>query len=118
MIRFRAPVSRQRTRQLSQVAYGPNAAADRARALPISAPRKYVEDTTGVDPRNAGRLVGQHWLYDRPLIVGEFIAPDSKPPFGSLNHRRKAWIHKLKIHGRMNLDTKPPASVYLPEACG
>jgi hypothetical protein len=41
------------------------------------------------------RLVRQHRPYGSPFIVGEFIAHDSSPQFGSLNHggpaKRKAY---------------------------
>jgi hypothetical protein len=51
-------------------------------------PENAVENTTVVHPRNSTRLVGQHRLDRGPFTVGEFIAHDSKPQFGSLNHRR------------------------------
>jgi hypothetical protein len=41
-------------------------------------------------PRNATRLVGQHQLDGKPFIIGEFIAHDSSPQFGSLNDKRPA----------------------------
>lgn len=37
-------------------------------------------------PRNATRLVRQHRLDGGPFVVGEFVAHDSSPQFGSLNH--------------------------------
>jgi hypothetical protein len=38
-----------------------------------------VEDTTVVHPRNAARLVGQHWLDGSPFMFREFVAHDSPP---------------------------------------
>jgi hypothetical protein len=49
-----------------------------------------IEDTTVVYPRNAARLVRQHRLDGNPFIIGEFVAHDSSPQFGSLNHRGPA----------------------------
>lgn len=37
-------------------------------------PEDAVEDTSVVHPRNATRLIGQHWLDGSPFIVGEFVA--------------------------------------------
>src|SRR6516162_8257821 len=41
-------------------------------------PEDAVEDTAIVHPRHAARLVGQHRLDGSPLIVGEFVAHDSR----------------------------------------
>src|SRR6185437_869607 len=49
-------------------------------------PKDAIEDTTVVHPRNATRLVRQHGLDGNPFMIGEFIAHDSSPQFGSLNH--------------------------------
>ena len=56
-------------------------------------PENAIENTTVVDPRSPTRLIAQHRLDRGPFIVGEFIAHDSKPQFGSLNNRRpaKTW---------------------------
>ena len=50
-------------------------------------PEDAIEDTTVVHPRNATRLVRQHRLDGNPFKIGEFIAHNSSPQFGSLNHR-------------------------------
>src|ERR1700756_1067236 len=47
-------------------------------------PEDAIEDTTVVHPRNATRLVRQHGLDGNPFIIGEFVAHDSSPQFGSL----------------------------------
>ena len=47
------------------------------------------------------RLIRQHRLDGRPLIVGEFVACDSSPQFGSLNHR--VWPNAT-LPGRPRLD--------------
>src|SRR5262249_25945392 len=39
-------------------------------------------------PRNRRRLVGQHRFDGETFIIGEFVARDLSPGFGSLNHRR------------------------------
>jgi hypothetical protein len=36
-----------------------------------------------VYPRNATRLIRQHGLDGKPFIVGEFVAHDSSPKYGS-----------------------------------
>src|SRR6516162_4288490 len=41
-------------------------------------PEDAVQDTTVVHPWNAARLVWQHRLDRRPLMVGEFITHDSR----------------------------------------
>ena len=40
--------------------------------------------------RKATRLVRQHRLDGNPFIVGEFVAHDSSPQFGNLNHSSPA----------------------------
>jgi hypothetical protein len=45
-----------------------------------------IEDTSVVHPRNATRLVRRHGLDGSPFIIREFVAHDSSPQFGSLNH--------------------------------
>src|SRR5262245_13124168 len=50
-------------------------------------PENTVDNTTVVRPWHAARLVRQHRLDGRPLVVGEFIAHDSIPPFGGLESR-------------------------------
>ena len=46
-----------------------------------------LKDTSVVHPRNATRLVRQHRPDGNPFTIGEFVAHDSSPQFGSLNHR-------------------------------
>src|SRR6516225_12227794 len=60
--------------------------ADHARVLLIGGPRRCHSDPSVVHPRNATRLVRQHRLDGGPFKVGEFVAHDSSPQFGSLNH--------------------------------
>jgi hypothetical protein len=73
-------------------------------------PEDAIEDTTVVYPRNSTRLVRQHRLDSRPLIVGEFIAHGLKPLFGSLNHKRKPSTMRLArprhraLWGKENID--------------
>ena len=43
-------------------------------------PENTVKDTTVIHPRNATRLVRQHWLDGTPFMIGEFLAHDSRPP--------------------------------------
>ena len=47
-------------------------------------PKDAVENAAVVHPCNATRLVGQHRLDGSPLVVGKFIAHDSKLPIGEL----------------------------------
>ena len=48
-------------------------------------PKDAVEDTAVVHPWDTARLVRQHRLDGRPLMVGEFVAHDFEAPsFGSL----------------------------------
>jgi len=42
-------------------------------------PENAVKNTTVVYPRNAARLVGQHWVDGSPFMVREFVAHDSTP---------------------------------------
>jgi len=42
---------------------------------------------------HAARLVRQERLNGYPFIVGEFVAHDSRPPFGSLNHGLPAELN-------------------------
>jgi hypothetical protein len=49
-------------------------------------PEDAVEDTSVVYPRNATRLIRQHGLDGNPFVICEFVAHDSSPQFGSLNH--------------------------------
>lgn len=65
---------------------GQTPSADHARVLLIEDPEDAIQDPSVVDPRNAARLVRQYWLDGGPFMVGEFVAHDSIPPFGSLNH--------------------------------
>jgi hypothetical protein len=60
--------------------------ADHARVLLIGGPEVAIQDPSVVHPRNATRLVRQHRLNGGPFMVGEFVAHDSSPQFGSLNH--------------------------------
>ncbi len=39
-----------------------------------------------IHTRHAARFVRQERLNGGPFIVGEFVAHDSRPRFGSLNH--------------------------------
>jgi hypothetical protein len=69
------------------VVYGPNVLGrSRQGASGAQDPKDTIEDTTVVHPRNATRLVRQHRLDSNPFIIGEFVAHDSSPRFGSLNH--------------------------------
>lgn len=67
-----------RTKRLGQITPGCPGAQD---------PEDAIEDTAVVYPGNATRLVRQHGLDGDPFVVGEFLAHDSSPQFGSLNHR-------------------------------
>jgi hypothetical protein len=49
-------------------------------------PKDAVQDTAVVHTRDTARLVRQHRLDGRPLVVGEFVAHDSRLQFGGLNH--------------------------------
>src|SRR5262245_548662 len=63
-----------RTKRLGQITPGCSGAQD---------PEDAIEDTAVVHPRNATRLVRQHRLDGSPFIIGEFVAHDSSPQFGS-----------------------------------
>jgi hypothetical protein len=75
--------------------------------------------TSGAHPRNAARLVRQHRLYGSPFIFGEFVAHESSPQFGSLNHgspaKRNASgsapVGRLRAEADINLPTIPDKSV-------
>ncbi len=45
-----------------------------------------IEDTAVVHTRDIACFVRQHRLDGSPLVVGEFVAHDSRLRFGSLNH--------------------------------
>src|SRR5882672_1469681 len=49
-------------------------------------PKDAVDHAPVVDTRHAARLVRQERPDRRPLVVGELVADDSRPRFGSLNH--------------------------------
>ncbi len=49
-------------------------------------PEDAIQDTAVVHTGHAAWLVRQHRLDGSPFFVGEFVAHDSKPRFGSLNH--------------------------------
>ena len=82
-------------------------------------PEDAIEDTSVVHPRNATRLVRQHRPYGSPFIVGEFVAHDSSPQFGSLNHgspaKRNASgsapVRRLRAEADINLPTIPDEPV-------
>ena len=61
-------------------------------------PEDAIEDTSVVHPRNATWLVRQHRPYGSPFIVGEFVAHDSSPQSGSLNHR--GLTHRKELLAR------------------
>ncbi|GGI33945.1 hypothetical protein GCM10010987_76920 [Bradyrhizobium guangdongense] len=73
-------------------------------------PEDAMEDTTVVHPRNATRLVRQHGLDGNPFMIGEFVAHDSNPQFGSLNHSdlvrrnasRQAAVGRLRAARRQS----------------
>src|SRR6476659_7968691 len=50
-------------------------------------PKDAIEDTAVVYTRHPARLVRQHWPDGSPLMVGEFIAHDSKLPVLALESR-------------------------------
>src|SRR5262249_2477701 len=49
-------------------------------------PEDAVEDTPVIHAGHATRLVRKHRLDGGPLVVGKFVAHDSHPWFGGLNH--------------------------------
>ena len=75
-------------------------------------PEDAIEDTTVVHPRNATRLVRQHGFDGNPFMIGEFVAHDSSPQFGSLNHsdlvRRNASRQAPVGRLRAEADISPP----------
>src|SRR5215471_4423671 len=82
-------------------------------------PENTVKDTSVVYPRNATRLVRQHGLDGDPFIISEFVAHDSSPQFGSLNHRGlangnasgSAPVRRLRAEADINLPTIPDQTV-------
>jgi hypothetical protein len=56
-------------------------------------PEDTIQDTAVVHPRDTARLVRQHRLDGGPLMVGEFVAHDSKLRFGGLNHGSAASLN-------------------------
>src|SRR5262245_20739429 len=82
-------------------------------------PEDAIEDTSVVHPRNATWLVRQHRPYGSPFIVGEFVAHDSSPQFGGLNHRGlthrnasgSAPVRRLQAEADINLPTIPDETV-------
>src|SRR5262249_28097824 len=75
---------------------------DRVRSLKSQDPEDAIEDTTVVRPWHAARLVRQHQLNGRPLVVGEFTAHDSSPQFGDLNHGSTAGLNGSSEVHRMS----------------
>src|SRR4051794_31746978 len=65
------------TKRLGQITPGCSGSQD---------PEDAIENTTVVYSRNAARLARQHRPDGDPFIIGEFVAHDSSPQFGSLNH--------------------------------
>ena len=53
-------------------------------------PKDAVEDTPVIHAGHAARLVRKHRFDGRPLVVSEFVAHDSRLPFGGLNHELAA----------------------------
>src|SRR5262249_50554954 len=49
-------------------------------------PEYAIEDAAVIHSWHAARLIGQHRLDGNPFFVGEFVAHDFDPQFGSLNH--------------------------------
>src|SRR5262244_1069845 len=49
-------------------------------------PKDAIEDTTVIHSWHAAPLIWQHQFDGNPLIVGEFVAHDSTPSVGGLNH--------------------------------
>src|SRR5438128_9347952 len=73
-------------------------------------PEDAIEDTTVVHPRNATRLVRQHRLDGNPFMIGEFVAHDSSPQLGSLNHagsakRNAPGRHRFGAYGQKRTST-------------
>jgi Domain of unknown function (DUF1902) len=59
-----------------------SSAADRATVRRIVGPKR-CRSGLGVNPRDAARPIRQHRLDGRPLMVGEFVAHDSRLRFGA-----------------------------------
>jgi len=55
----------------------------------------YADEDKRIMAAVARRLVRQHRLDGSPLIVGEFVAHDSRLRFGSLNHAPGDAINPL-----------------------
>ena len=119
VMRPQTPARRQRTNRLEQVVYGPNAAGRsrqgapdrRTQKMPLRTRRSFTRGT----PRG---LFGQHRLDGNPFIIGGFVAHDSSPQFGSLNHRGSANatllarpVRRLSAEADINLPTIPDESV-------
>ena len=98
------------TKRLGQITPGCSGSQD---------PEDAIEDTTVVYPRNVTRLVRQHRLDGNPFIISEFVAHDSSPQFGSLNHGSPAKcnasgsapVRRLRAEADINLPTIPDESV-------
>src|SRR5262245_45291572 len=95
---------RVRAKMIRQIALGRPRSQD---------PENTVKDTSVVYPRNATRLVRQHGLDGGPFIISEFVAHDSSPQFGSLNHRGLANgnVRRLRAEADINLPTIPDQTV-------
>ena len=74
--------------------------ADRATVRRSQDPKDAVQDTAVVHTRDTARLVRQHRLDGRPLVVGEFVAHDSRLRFGHLNHALGDAIPQRAHRGR------------------
>src|SRR6516162_7667493 len=98
MMRPQTPARRQRTNRLWQVVYGPNATGRSRQGAPDRKTQKMPLRTRRSFTRNATWLVRQHRPYGSPFIVGEFVAHDSSPQSGSLNHR--GLTHRKELLAR------------------
>src|SRR5215813_15113358 len=56
-------------------------------------PEDAIEDATVIHSWHAARLIRQHRLNGRPLIVREFVAHDSAPLVRGLNHYSAAELN-------------------------
>src|SRR5262245_17876899 len=70
-------------------------------------PEDAIEDTTVIHSWHAARLIRQHRLHGRPLVVREFVAHDSAPSVGGLNHGSAVMLNCL---------AKGPFGRYAPKA--
>ena len=70
-------------------------------------PEDAIEDTTVIHSWQQHRLIRQHRLNGRPLVVREFVAHDSAPSVGGLNHGSAV---------RLNCLAKGPFGRYAPKA--